>query len=742
MQHRLGRISAVLGALAATVTAVTAVTVVTSTAPVVRAAPPGPDAIVAYLVEGVGNGHGRGMSQWGAYGRAVNAGQTYQQILATYYGGASLGSVPDQRITVRLLAVDDRPTAVISATGQAQWAGAPGRSFGSLVAIETGVQRTYDVWGRADAVCQSTAPSAATGWEYLGQGSAAVGQPAVRFTTPSGDDGNAHTGSVLGVCEPDGSVVHYRGSVYAANGTANENRTVNDVPIELYLRSVVSKEVSASWGNAGNGAGMHSLRAQAVAARSYALSQGRYSYAKTCDSSSCQVYGGASTRTSVGAVPVSNEYTNTNVAIAETALQVLLRNGAVLSAEFSASNGPRTAGGSFPPVDDPWDDVPGNPLHRWVRIVDADALAQKYPSAVPGQIGTENDPVAPYDGIWDNRVRLSSTSTVSAWDFRNAFGFPSPGFTITPLTRELVSTDSFHFIGDSVGVSITESDTSELPALLDGVFTSVRYDAVGGRCTSKTGCIGTNGVAAAGAVPVGTPLVLVELGYNDEDSFAGRIDQVMTMLRNRQVGTVAWVNMSERRTSRGYAAANQALRDARARWGELVVLDWNAASSGAARDRWFTDGVHLSSTGQAEFARWLKSQLLPLATGSMAPRKVVPSVPLRVKVAGAGGVPVSGASAVALNVTAVDPDGWGFLTVWPCGSPMPVASNVNFTVKGAVEPNSVLVPVDGTGEVCVYSYASSHVLVDVAGWFSGGFEPVVPNRIVDTRSGLGGIPGR
>jgi hypothetical protein len=50
--------------------------------------------------------------------------------------------------------------------------------------------------------------------------------------------------------------------------------------------------------------------------------------------------------------------------------------------------------------------------------------------------------------------------------------------------------------------------------------------------------------------------------------------------------------------------------------------------------------------------------------------------------------------------------------------------------------------VDGTGEVCVFTHASSHVLVDVAGWFSSGFNPVVPNRIVDTRNAIGPIPGR
>ena len=84
----------------------------------------------------------------------------------------------------------------------------------------------------------------------------------------------------------------------------------------------------------------------------------------------------------------------------------------------------------------------------------------------------------------------------------------------------------------------------------------------------------------------------------------------------------------------------------------------------------------------------------------------------------------------------------GLLTVWPCGSPMPNASNVNYLGRGAVEPNSVLVPVDSTGEVCVYSYAAADVLVDVAGWFSSGFEPVVPNRIVDTRSGIGSPASR
>src|SRR4051794_36970137 len=59
-----------------------------------------------------------------------------------------------------------------------------------------------------------------------------------------------------------------------------------------------------------------------------------------------------------------------------------------------------------------------------------------------------------------------------------------------------------------------------------------------------------------------------------------------------------------------------------------------------------------------------------------------------VVVAGRGGVPVD-AVAVVLNVTVAGALGAGFLTVWPCGSTMPLASNLNF-VAGQVVPNAVL----------------------------------------------------
>jgi hypothetical protein len=59
-----------------------------------------------------------------------------------------------------------------------------------------------------------------------------------------------------------------------------------------------------------------------------------------------------------------------------------------------------------------------------------------------------------------------------------------------------------------------------------------------------------------------------------------------------------------------------------------------------------------------------------------------------------------------------------------------------------VEPNAVVVPVDGSGEVCVSSLVTTDVLVDVTGWFDSGLRASPGERIVDTRVGLGPIPPR
>jgi IPT/TIG domain-containing protein len=120
---------------------------------------------------------------------------------------------------------------------------------------------------------------------------------------------------------------------------------------------------------------------------------------------------------------------------------------------------------------------------------------------------------------------------------------------------------------------------------------------------------------------------------------------------------------------------------------------------------------------------------------------------LNVQVAGKGGVPLSGFSAVVLNVTAVDQTKNGFFTVFPKGNALPLASNLNWT-PGDTVPNRVIVPLDpGIGQVSIYNgLGSADAVVDVNGYFTdssasgAGFFTLFPARIVDTRNGTGGFP--
>jgi hypothetical protein len=106
-------------------------------------------------------------------------------------------------------------------------------------------------------------------------------------------------------------------------------------------------------------------------------------------------------------------------------------------------------------------------------------------------------------------------------------------------------------------------------------------------------------------------------------------------------------------------------------------------------------------------------------------------------VAGRGGVAVD-ASAVVLTVTVTGPAGPGFVTVFPCGSPQPTTSNVNFAA-GATVANSVVSGVGTGGRVCLFTMVATHLVVDVDGYFPTGspFVSVVPGRLLETRSGVG-----
>ncbi|MER7889003.1 choice-of-anchor D domain-containing protein [Micromonospora sp. NPDC094482] len=140
--------------------------------------------------------------------------------------------------------------------------------------------------------------------------------------------------------------------------------------------------------------------------------------------------------------------------------------------------------------------------------------------------------------------------------------------------------------------------------------------------------------------------------------------------------------------------------------------------------------------------------------GKGAPKRPIgPGSVVGLQVTGSGGVTTE-AGTVVLNVTVTGPTTDGFVTVYPAGLSRPTASSVNFT-KGWTGANSVTVKVGTGGKVNVYNNTgSSHVIIDVVGYYSKGHEccsgymggqyhPLAkPVRLTDTRTwGDGRIPG-
>lgn len=113
-------------------------------------------------------------------------------------------------------------------------------------------------------------------------------------------------------------------------------------------------------------------------------------------------------------------------------------------------------------------------------------------------------------------------------------------------------------------------------------------------------------------------------------------------------------------------------------------------------------------------------RLVDSRSGLRAPiGPLAPDQTVRVQVAGQAGIPAD-ATGVVLNLTAVDPQGFGYLTVWPSRAAAPGSSNVNYTSFGAGAgnvPNLVMVGLGPDGAISVRnSVGRAHVLADVAGY--------------------------
>ena len=154
----------------------------------------------------------------------------------------------------------------------------------------------------------------------------------------------------------------------------------------------------------------------------------------------------------------------------------------------------------------------------------------------------------------------------------------------------------------------------------------------------------------------------------------------------------------------------------------------------------------VTSTGAGRYNPLTPARLLDTRNGTGGiSGPVGPGATAEVQVTGRGGVPASGVSAVVMNVTVTQPTAAGSLTVSPAGDPRPTPASLTFAA-GKTVPNLVVVKPGALGKVAVFNSAgSSHVVIDVAGWYSdvpagnaGRYSAVTPARLLDTRFGTGG----
>jgi stage II sporulation protein D len=337
-----------------------------------------------FVIRGRGWGHGVGMGQWGAYGQA-RRGVRYKKILAHYYPGTKL--VEAKTASVRVLLADGRRAVTIASD-------APFRLMdgeGEIHDLEPG-RYTTDT-GFAVALDPELAPQPLPGPLTFLRGS----EPLVLGTRP------------------------FRGNLQLQR-VRGRLQVVNVVGIDPYIRGVVSEEVPDDWP-------LEVVKAQAVAARSYALAQAAGRSILYADTRS-QVYGGIEAESEVG-----------DKAVAATSRQVLTFDGKVATTFFFSSSGGRTAdvedvfvGGTPIPylvsVPDPDDKL--SPHHRWGPVV----FPAPRVSKLLGAAGTVDLRAVPASGRAKEIVVETRTGErrVPSSTFRRALDLRSTWVTIGVLS--------------------------------------------------------------------------------------------------------------------------------------------------------------------------------------------------------------------------------------------------------------------------------------------------------------------
>ena len=293
----------------------------------------------ALVFEGRGFGHGVGMSQYGARGQALQ-GADHAQILAHYYPGTELVTTPPRR--VRVLLEEAAPGAALISGRPLRAVGRAGRAGRVVPVAARAVHRLRPLPGGRVALERA-------------------GRRLAVFTGPVRVEPRRGAAAVAWGPQRPERERRYRGALRMAPA-AGGLRVVNIVGLEDYVRAVVPEEMPPSWGDDAPAA----LRAQAIAARGYALATRRTGgdFDQYADTRS-QVYGG-----------IDAEDLRATRAVVDTRGQVLSFEGRIATTFFHSTSGGRTEastnawpGGEPLPylvsVDDPADAI--SPLHTWTR---------------------------------------------------------------------------------------------------------------------------------------------------------------------------------------------------------------------------------------------------------------------------------------------------------------------------------------------------------------------------------------
>src|SRR4051794_2288647 len=301
------------------------------------AAPAAAKPRATFTIKGAGFGHGVGMSQYGAMGYAEH-GWNAAAILAHYYTGTTLGTT-DPGASVRVLL----STASKSRIAGARQAGARKLDPAVTYTVKRHGASQLDLFDGAKRVATFTAPL-----QVAGSGG----------VTALGGYGSS------------------RGVLEFTPGALSGLTVINSVSLDDYVQGVVPAESPASWP-------LEALKAQAIAARTYAITTSRDANFDQYADTRSQVYGGVSVETAA-----SNE------AVAETRGQVVTYQGRPVTTYFFSTSGGLTedvensfSGAGPEPwlksVDDPYDGV--SPRHRWAPVtMPLSKAARKLRGLVPG----------------------------------------------------------------------------------------------------------------------------------------------------------------------------------------------------------------------------------------------------------------------------------------------------------------------------------------------------------------------